>query len=246
MNYEEFIKNIKFQGVDPMMKTISLSLKVSSMKELSGAKKNIRQLDKLLAILPEDQDEYSNVLSPILNVPRMSTFAIAVIISRTVREIAQDTAYVNVGIWHGYSLLAGMLGNQQKKVVGVDNFSMFGGPKDYASNIFNKFKADNHFLFDLDYRDYFSNFHKGEIGFYFYDGDHSYENQIEGLRVAEKYFARNCIVMVDDINWEAPRRATLDFISESINKYEIILNYRTAWDGHPTFWNGILVFKRVA
>ena len=216
------------------------------MKELSGAKKGISQLDKYLAILPEDQDEYSNVLSPILNVPRMSTFAIAAIISRTVREIAQDTAYVNVGIWHGYSLLAGMLGNEQKKVVGVDNFSMFGGPKDYASKIFNKVKADNHFLFDLDYRDYFSNIHKGEIGFYFYDGDHSYENQIEGLRVAEKYFARNCIVMVDDINWEAPLRATLDFISESTNKYEIILNYRTAWDGHPTFWNGILVFKRVA
>jgi len=98
----------------------------------------------------------------------------------------------------------------------------------------------------MDYREYFSNSHEGEIGFYFYDGEHSYENQIEGLRVAEKYFARNCIVMVDDTNWDSPRRATLDFISESPNKYEVILDRRTAWSGHPTFWNGIIIFKRVA
>lgn len=246
MNYEDFIQNIKFRRIDPMMGTISLSAKISSLEELINAKAFINKIDQQLAILPEKQDEYLKILSPILDIPRMSTFAVAAIISRTVREIAQDTAYVNIGTWHGYTLLAGMLGNEQKKVVGIDNFSKFGGPRDHARNIFEQFKGDNHFFYDMDYREYFSNFHEGKIGFYFYDGEHSYKNQIEGLRVAEKYFTPDSIVMVDDTNWKDPRRATLDFISESPNKYKIILDCRTAWNGHPTFWNGIIVFKRVA
>ena len=246
MNYEDFIQNIKFQGIDPMMDTFTLSSEIRSMDALINAKAFINHIDQRLAILPEKQDEYIKILSPILDIPRMSTFAVAAIISRTVREIAQDTAYVNVGIWHGYSLFAGMLGNEKKKVVGVDNFSQFGGPRDYAMNIFEKIKGDNHYFYDLDYGRYFSNVHEGKIGFYFYDGDHSYENQIEGLRVAEKFFAQDSIIMVDDTNWEDPRRATLDFISESSNDYKIILDCGTAWNGHPTFWNGIILFKRVA
>jgi hypothetical protein len=208
-----------------------------------GNSLDMNQLDKIVTILPEEHDEYCKILDPILNIPRFSSFAIAAIIHRTVREMAQDTAYVNVGIWHGFSLFAGMLGNQQKKVIGIDNFSEFGGPKDHATDLFNRFKGDNHFLFELDYKDYFLNFHEGEIGFYYYDGDHSYENQIEGLRVAERYFARDCIIMVDDTNWVNSRKATLDFIAESSNKYEIIFNCRTACNCHPTFWNGIMIFK---
>jgi hypothetical protein len=246
MNYEEFIQGIKFRNIDPTTNTISLSLNFSDSEGLSNAKTCLDQIDEQLAILPEDQDEYVRILKPILGIPRMSTFAIAAIISRTVREMAQDTAYVNVGIWNGYSLFAGMLGNSNKKVVGIDNFSLFGGPRDAAMDLFNQYKGDNHFFFDTDYRDYFADSHEGEIGFYFYDGDHSYENQLEGLRVAEKYFAPNCIILVDDTNWEAPRQATLDFISESQNEYEMILDCPTAWPGHPTFWNGILLFKRVA
>ena len=245
MNYEDFIQNIEFSGIDPMVEAISFSAEFRSLRVLIDARTGLNQLDRRLAILPENQDEYLELLSPISDLPRMSTFAVAAIISRTVGDLAPDTAYVNIGIWHGYTLLAGMLGNQKKTIVGVDNFSEFGGPKDHARNIFEQFKGENHFFYDLDYRDYFSNFHEGEIGFYFYDGEHSYENQIEGLRVAEKFFAPGAVIMVDDTNWEGPRRATLDFISESPNTYKIILDRRTAWDGHPTFWNGIIVFRRV-
>ena len=129
-------------------------------------------------------------------------------------------------------------------LIGVDNFSQFGGPYEYATQLFQKHKGANHFLFDLNYRDYFSSVHDGEIGFYFYDGEHSYESQLEGLRAAEHFFSRNCIIMVDDINLDAPLRASLDFISESSNNYEIIFQCKTAWNGHPTFWNGILIFRR--
>ena len=37
---------------------------------------------------------------------------------------------MNVGVWHGFSLLAAIAGNDDKVCVGVDNFSEFGGPRD--------------------------------------------------------------------------------------------------------------------
>ena len=67
---------------------------------------------------------------------------------------------------------------------------------------FERFRGPTHEFHEMDYRDYFANVH-GErpIGVYFYDGDHAYEHQLEGLRVAEPYFTDDCVVFVDDTNW---------------------------------------------
>src|SRR3954453_19391351 len=76
-----------------------------------------------------------------------------------------------------------------------------------------------------------------------YDGDHSYEHQLEGLRVAEPFFAPGCLVLVDDTNREEPHRATLDFIASSERDYRLLLDCRTADSAHPTFWDGLMVLE---
>ena len=133
MNYEEFLQNIKFRGIIPETNENDVNSIVAKIgREDSLELISMDQFDRIVTILPEEHDEYCKVLDPILNIPRYSSFSIAAIIHRTVREMAQDTAYVNVGIWHGFSLFAGMLGNQQKKVIGIDNFSEFGGHVSHA------------------------------------------------------------------------------------------------------------------
>ena len=87
--------------------------------------------------------------------------------------------------------------------------------------------------------------HTGKIGFYIYDGDHDYDNQLNGLRLAEPFFSQNCIIFVDDTNEEEPRQATLDFIGKSPHQYQILLSEGTLFNGHPTLWNGIMVLERV-
>ncbi len=246
MDYERFLRGIRFKDIDPMMKEISIGFKLDKQYALRRARYQLDTIDASFTVLPEGQEEYRKLLEPILQIPRYSTYANAAIIARTVREMAPDASYVNVGTWHGFSLLAGMLAGPDRKVVGVDNFSEFGGPRKQAMARFQRFKGEQHSFFDMDYREYFSKAHKGEIGFYFYDGEHSYDNQLKGLMVAEPFFAKDCIVMVDDTNWDAPRRATLDFMSESRHSYRIVMDRSTAWDGHPTFWNGLLLLKRVS
>jgi hypothetical protein len=97
----------------------------------------------------------------------------------------------------------------------------------------------------MDYRDYFAKVHRAPIGFYLFDGPHTYEHQLDGLKLAEPFFAENCLIMVDDTNWEQVRRANLDFIKNSPNQYRMLLDVLTPKSGHPTFWNGEMVFQMV-
>jgi hypothetical protein len=174
----------------------------------------------------------------------MSTFAIGAIINRTVSEMARGSCFVNVGVWNGFTLLSGMTGNPDKQCIGVDNFSEFGGPKEQFLRRFNEMKSEEHHFYEMDYREYFAKIHTDEIGFYIYDGHHNYENQMMGLKLAEPYFAKNCVVLVDDTNGIDPREATLDFINQSRTKYRMLLDVKTLANKHPTFWNGIMVFRR--
>ena len=98
----------------------------------------------------------------------------------------------------------------------------------------------------MDYEEYFASVHRGSIGFYIYDGDHSYRNQLRGLEVAESFFSLGCVVMVDDTNLDEPRQATIDFLAKRDTKFQILLDQRTQSGGHPTWWNGIILFRRIA
>ena len=244
MEYERFLQEIRFHDMEPMTEHIAVNYDVHSRETLRAAQKRFRAIDVHAADLPEDKEAFEAMLKPALKVPRMSTFANGAIIARTVQEMAPGTSYVNVGIWNGFSFFAGMVAGPDRTVVGIDNFSQFGGPKDQAMAVFERLKGPQHSFYDMDYRDYFSHVHEGEIGFYFYDGEHSYENQLQGLKVAEPYFSKDCIVLVDDTNWEEPRQATLDFVAQSSNTYRMLFDEKTAWNGHPTYWNGLMLLRR--
>ena len=182
-------------------------------------------------------------IGELCRVPKMSTFAIGAMINYGVSHLPEGTCFLNVGVWHGFSLLCAMSENPERKCIGVDNFSEFGGPRDAFLERFKKYKSPNHQFFDMGYEDYFANVHSLPIGFYFYDGDHGYENQLKGLQIAEPFFAENCLVMVDDTNWDAPRKGTLDFIKNSKHDYEILLDRTTFYNWHPTIWNGLMILQ---
>lgn len=178
-------------------------------------------------------------------VPRMCTYANAALIDKAVASMPEGTSFVNVGVWHGFSFLSGIAGNPDRPCVSVDNFSQFGGPRAEFLARFEKYRSARHEFHEMDYEAYFARVHRGPIGFYIYDGEHSYRNQFRGLEVAEPFFADGCVVLVDDTNDEEPRRATLDFINRHAGRYRLLFDRRTACNQHPTFWNGVMAFARV-
>jgi hypothetical protein len=203
-----------------------------------------RSLEILNTRLPEAADEMQERIGHLCGMPRMSTYAIGAMINAGVSRMPAGQAFVNVGVWNGFTLLAGMMRNADKICVGVDNFSEFGGPREKFMGRFNHFRSHNHFFYDMDYREYFAKVHKGPIGFYIYDGEHSYENQLEGLRAAEPFFADGCIVLVDDTNLKAPRWALDDFVAQSAGKYRVLLDRKTHGNLHPTLWNGVIILEK--
>lgn len=195
--------------------------------------------------LPTDRTAARPALQKLVRtVPKMSTYANAALIDKAVAAMPPGTAFVNVGVWHGFSYLAGIAANPDRPCVAIDNFSQFGGPKAEFLARFDGLKSPLHTFHEMDYEDYFATTHRGPIGFYIYDGEHSYRNQLRGLEAAEPFFADGCVVLVDDTNDPEPRQATLDFIARTPGRYKMLFDQTTAVNGHPTFWNGVMIFGR--
>jgi len=239
MNYTDYIKGVSFRFIGPKNYFKGFSLISRWLNKFNIS------LEILNTSLPGNKREMVKNLKELLEIPRMSTFAIGALINRAVFEMEEKYCFLNIGVWHGFSFLSGLKGNETKRCIGVDNFSQFGGPRKQFVERFDKYKSSNHHFYDIDYKDYLLNVHSVKIGFYIYDGDHDYENQLNGLKIAEPFFAKNCIILIDDTNADEPRRATLDFIKESSHHYEILLDETTPFNKHPTFWNGIMIFKKL-
>ncbi|MDQ3805077.1 MAG: class I SAM-dependent methyltransferase [Acidobacteriota bacterium] len=239
MDYAEYVRGVSFRLCQPH----------SDPSGFNGLQWRLRRfpvpLEVLNTRLPAGGLRTRRRLRGLYHFPRMSTFAVGAMINEGVRRMPAGQCFVNVGVWCGYTLLAGMVGNAEKACIGVDNFSEFGAPRRRFFAGFNQRKSPNHRFYEMDYADYFGSVHEGPIGFYIYDGSHDYENQLRGLRVAEPFFAKGCVVMVDDTNWDAPRQATLDFVAGSSYGYQVLLDETTYANVHPTLWNGLMILRRV-
>lgn len=236
MNLEDYIKQISFKVFQPYTHVPEILLRnMSILGEIDNTN------------LPENNQETKNLFKNLANIQKMSTFANGAIINKIVKEMSIDECFLNVGLWCGFTFFSGIIGNENKKCIGIDNFSEFSTgdfPKSIFMSEFDKIKNNNEF-YEMDYKKYLTESHKQKIGFYIYDGEHDYYNQYQGLKYAEPFFSDNCIILVDDTNLEHVKEANLKFISDSKYDYKMIANIDTKHNMHPTFWNGIMIFQRI-
>ena len=153
-----------------------------------------------------------------------------------------NEAYVEIGVFHGASLIAAMLGNEGKRFVGVDSFGFrdaslervhanlaaFGlaPPEIVVGDAFELVPAG--VLGDV------------PIGVWYYDAAHSYEAQLDGLRIAEPLLAPGALVIVDDTDWDDVARAMDDYLAEQTRATRILtLDGKSR--GAPQWWEGMQV-----
>jgi hypothetical protein len=242
MDLEKFLSQMKFIFIKPKTPLPLIIIRIMRYIE----KKAFISFEILNTNIPREYAHLKWQFYLIRKIPKFSSIALGYLINVAVSNLNDNDSFVNVGVWNGFTFISGLINNANKKCIGIDNFSEFGGPKENFLARFEKYNNKNHFFYEMNYIEYFRKIHKGSIGFYIYDGEHSYENQLEGLKVAEPFFSKNCLVFVDDINFQDPWRATFDFLKQSHYKYKILLCAKTYSNLHPTLWNGILIFRRVA
>jgi hypothetical protein len=241
----DYISSLSFDLVQPdtaRVESLRFPLEragrpAAELLELPGAPADVYN-----ARLPAASAHVAAPLRAICGIPRMSTYAVAASINHAVARMPADQSYLNVGVYAGFSLLAGMIGNPERVCIGVDNFSRPAGREGLLRR-FDEMKSPAHRFHEMDYLDYFADVHTEPLGAYLYDGDHAYEHQVRGLEIAEPFYADGCLVIVDDTNWEAPRQATIDFVAASEREYEVLLDSPTRDHNHPTFWNGLMVLR---
>lgn len=196
--------------------------------------------------LPGAEEPWVGMLAELGGVPKMSTFAIGAVVARGVREMPAGTVYLNIGVWHGYTLLAGMAAGPGRGCVGVDDFSEYGGPEEAFRARFDALATDAHRFHAMDFRRYLDEVHRDPVGLYYYDGPNSYQDELDGLTMAEPFLVEGSHILLDDTNWEARRRAARDFAAASRHQYEMVFDQPTAYNKHLTFWNGLTILRRVS
>ncbi len=134
-----------------------------------------------------------------------------------------------------------MLGNENKICIGVDNFSdPIGSLSRSFYGFWERMKTFNQKskFYEMDYVKYLENVHREKIGVY------SREDQYNALVMAEKFFALGCVIIIDDTNIEPIRTSTEQFIKEREDLYETLFIANTCFNGHPTWWDGIFIFRK--
>lgn len=159
-----------------------------------------------------------------------------------------DARYLEIGTWKGSSVCSAMYGNKAK-VVCIDNWSEFDGPKAEFLQNFLRFRGENNALF-IEHDCFTLNIaHLPSFNLYMYDGNHEHESHFRALTHYIDRLDDMFIYIVDDWNTEAVRQGT----KEAIQRLNLEVLYereiRLTWDnthtdvnyGKVTWWNGIYV-----
>jgi len=145
----------------------------------------------------------------------------------------EDARYLEIGSWKGSSVCSAMYGNKAK-VICIDNWSQFGGPKSEFLSNFEKFKGNNDatFIENDCFKVDISILPKFNI--YMYDGNHSNESHYKALLHYYNCLDDVFIFIVDDWNWKDVRDGTLNSIEKLNLKVIYEKEIRLTWDNSHT------------
>jgi hypothetical protein len=200
---------------------------------------NCRKYEKIINNAFENAEiNVSKIISDIINIDGMSGIKTRHFYNNLLNF--EDARYLEIGTWKGSSVCSAMYENNAK-VVCIDNWSEFNGPKNVFLENFNKYKGNNdaQFIESDSFKVDVSTLPKFNI--YLYDGDHSDKSHYNALIHFYNCLDNTFIFVVDDWNWINVRTQTYKSIDDLKLKIlfqkEIIIPHVTK----ETWWNGIFV-----
>jgi len=190
--------------------------------------------------LPRDV-RFAEILEAVPGLARANNLALLNVAARCLEP---GESYVEVGTYHGSSLIAAMF-ESDADFVALDNWSLGDGSGEQLER--------NLARFDLAGRptliegDAFDTLRSGalegrRVGVYYYDNGHEYEQQLDGMRLIEPYLVDGALVIVDDTDWERVERAVDDYLAEQPRATEL-LRIDGKDRGRPEWWEGMRVLR---
>ena len=173
----------------------------------------------------------------------------------------KDEIYLEIGVFKGYTLTSVSACNPTVACFGVDNYSKYdeeGINKKTATSRAEEFSSGNVTFIDDDFEEALLNLDtfvgKRTIGTYFIDGPHDYRSQYLCLDYAKRYLSDDCVIIVDDSNYEHVRHANSDWLKANP---EFKLLFQSYTNCHPNYmsddemkdaklgwWDGVNIIVR--
>ena len=203
----------------------------------------LAELPRLFEDFPQSEHPRDRRLRPVAddveNLARENNLAL---LNLAAACLEGDEAYVEIGVFHGASLIAAMLGNEGKRFVGIDSFAFRDASLDRIHANLARFDLVPP---EIVVGDAFELVPAGalgdvSIGVWYYDAAHSYQAQLEGLRIAEPLLVSGALVIVDDTDWDDVARALDDYIAEQ-PRARRLLTLDGKSRGAPQWWEGMQV-----
>jgi predicted O-methyltransferase YrrM len=204
----------------------------------------LRELPNLFENFPHSEHPVDRRFAPIVerveNLARENNLAL---LNLAASCLGPDEIYVEVGVFHGASLVAAMLENEGR-FVGIDSFDFRDGSLETVEQNLAHFGVGQP---ELLVGDVFELVPAGALGqaragVWYYDALHTYEGQIEGLRIAEPWLAPGAFLIVDDTDWEQVARAMDDYLADQPRATRV-LTIDGKDRGFPQWWEGMQVLE---
>jgi predicted O-methyltransferase YrrM len=201
----------------------------------------VADVERFLRELPEQLEDVSRFEAILEEVPGLAKPNNLALLNVAARCLEPGEHFVEIGTFRGTSLISAMQGNDDGLFVAIDDWSKEGGENHHlVSNL------DRHGLrATIIDGDAFETLRRGipsPVGVYYYDAGHEYEEQLDGMRLAEPYLASPALVIVDDTDWERVERAVDDYLAAQPRATEI---HRVDGSDHgqPDWWYGMRVLR---
>jgi predicted O-methyltransferase YrrM len=208
-----------------------------------NADRFLEELPQLFEDFPRSEHpldrRFQSVAEDVENLARENNLAL---LNLAAACLERDEAYVEIGVFHGASLIAAMLGNEGKRFVGVDSFAFRDASLEKVHANLARFGLTPP---EIVVGDAFELVPAGAlrdvpIGIWYYDAAHSYEAHLQGLRIAEPLLVPGALVIVDDTDWDDVARAMDDYLAEQ-PRARRVLTLDGKSRGAPQWWEGMQV-----
>jgi predicted O-methyltransferase YrrM len=203
----------------------------------------LEELPRLFEDFPHSEHPLDRRLAPVAdgvdNLARENNLAL---LNLAAACLDDGESYVEIGVFHGASLISAMTGNEGKRFVGIDSFGFRDASLEKVEANLARFGLARP---EILVGDAFELVRSGalegaRVGVWYYDAAHSYETQLEGLRIAEPHLVAGALVIVDDTDWEDVDRAMDDYLA-SQPRARRVLTLDGSTRGAPQWWEGMQV-----
>ena len=210
-----------------------------------NADRFLEELPRLFEDFPRSEHPLDRRFRPVVEeVTNLASENVLALLNLAASLLDEGEAYVEVGVFHGASMVAAMTGNDGKRFVGIDSFAFRDATLEGVERNLERFGVSRPELLVGDAFELVPAGALGDtrIGLWYYDAAHDYDSQVEGLRIAEPHLEPGALLIVDDTDWEQVERALDDYLAEQ-PRARRILTIDGKDRGQPQWWEGMQVLE---